>query len=43
MKENNIHSLNLAWFDKAEKDLLSARHESSFEEAVSLNCYGNNN
>ena len=34
MKENNIHSLIQAWFDKAEKDLLSARHESSFEDAV---------
>lgn len=43
MKENNSNSLIQAWFDKAEKDLLSARHESSFEDAVSLNCYGKNN
>lgn len=34
MKENNSNSLIQAWFDKAEKDLLSAIHESSFEDAV---------
>ncbi len=34
MKENNSQSLIRAWFDKAEKDLLSARHESTFEDAV---------